>query len=88
VARLVAPDVAFVSQARSDAADAEDKLLGSPELVIEVLARWNTKAEIREKAALYPSTGAQAFWLVTAKRETVSVAAFGLRPKTKPQPDL
>jgi Uma2 family endonuclease len=69
-----AADVAFVSQARWDAADADDNLHGSPELVIEVLSRSNTKAEIREKAALYLSTGAQEFWVVDPKRKTVSVA--------------
>lgn len=69
-----AADVAFVSQARWDAADADDNLHGSPELVIEVLSRSNTKAEIREKAALYLSTGAQEFWVVDRKRKTVSVA--------------
>jgi Uma2 family endonuclease len=66
-----AADVAFVSQARWDAADADDNLHGSPELVIEVLSRSNTKAEIREKAALYLSTGAQEFWMLDPKRKTV-----------------
>ncbi len=71
---LRAADVAFVSQARWDAADAEDNLQGSPELVIEVLSRSNTKAEIREKAALYLATGAEEFWVVDPKSKTVSVA--------------
>jgi Uma2 family endonuclease len=72
---LRAANVAFVSQARWDAADADDNLHGSPELVIEVLSPSNTKAEIREKAALYLSTGAQEFWVVDPKRKTVSVAS-------------
>ncbi len=67
-------DGAYVSQVRWDAAAADDNLHGSPELVIEVLSRSNTKAEMREKAALYLSTGAQEFWLVDAKRKTVKVA--------------
>ncbi len=70
---LRAADVAFVSQLRWDDADADDNLHGSPELVIEVLSRSNSKAEIREKAALYLSTGAQEFWVVDPKRKTVSV---------------
>jgi len=56
---LRAADVAFVSQPRRDAADADDNLHGSPKLVIEVLSSSNMKAEIREKAALYLSTGAR-----------------------------
>jgi len=71
---LRATDVAFVSQSRWDAADADDNLHGSPELVIEVLSPSNTKAEIREKAALYLSTGAHEFWVVDPRRKTVTVA--------------
>jgi Uma2 family endonuclease len=67
-------DVAFVSRSRWEAADADDNLHGSPELVIEVLSRSNTKAEMREKAALYLSTGSQGFWVVDPKSKTVSVA--------------
>lgn len=72
---LRAADAAFVSQARWDAADADDNLHGSPELVIEVLSPSNTKAEIREKAALYLSTGAEEFWVVDPKRKTVKVVS-------------
>ena len=67
-------DVAFVSQPRWDDADADDNLRGSPELVIEVLSRSNTKNEMREKAALYLSTGALEFWVVHPGRKIVTVA--------------
>ena len=66
-------DVAFVSQQRWDATPDDDNLHGSPEIVIEVLSPSNTKAEIREKAALYLSTGARDFWIVDPKRRTVTV---------------
>jgi Uma2 family endonuclease len=77
---LRSADVAFVSQARWDATDDDDNLQGSPELVIEVLSPSNTKAEIREKAALYLATGAREFWVVDAKGRTVSVTAEGYGP--------
>jgi Uma2 family endonuclease len=54
-------DVAYVSQQRWDATADDDNLHGSPELVIEVLSPSNTRAEIREKAVLCLSTGAQEF---------------------------
>jgi Uma2 family endonuclease len=73
-------DVAFVSQSRWDTADPEDNLQGSPEFVIEVLSRSNTKSEMREKAALYLSTGAQKFWVVDPKRKTVLVAQKEANP--------
>jgi Uma2 family endonuclease len=70
-------DVAFVSRQRWDATDDDDNLLGSPELAIEVLSPSNTRAEIREKAVLCFSSGAQEFWVVDPKRETVSVTCQG-----------
>ena len=73
-------DVAFVSQSRWDGADPNDNLHGSPELAIEVLSPSNTKAEIREKAALYLSTGAQEFWVVDPKRKTVTVTGRDAAP--------
>ena len=66
-------DVAFVSKERWDATDDDDNLHGSPELVIEILSPSNTKAEIHEKAVLCLSTGAREFWVLDAKRKTISV---------------
>jgi Uma2 family endonuclease len=70
-------DVAYVSCDRWDATDDDDNLHGSPELVIEVLSPSNTREEMREKAALYLSTGCEEFWVVDAKRRTVSVTRRG-----------
>jgi len=70
-------DVAYVSRQRWDATAADDNLHGSPDLVIEVLSPSNTRAEIREKAVLCLSSGAQEFWVVDPKRETVSVTKQG-----------
>jgi Uma2 family endonuclease len=61
-------DVAYVSQQKWDATDDDDNLRGSPELAIEVLSPSNTRAEIREKAVLCLSSGAQEFWVVDPKR--------------------
>ena len=66
-------DVAFVSQARWDNTPDDDNLKGSPELVIEVPSPSNTRAEMREKAALCLSTGAEEFWVVDTKQNTVRV---------------
>ena len=66
-------DVAFVSHLRWAAADDKDNLQGSPELVIEVLSASNTKAEMREKATLCLTNGAEEFWIVHPKRKTVTV---------------
>ncbi|HEX5430453.1 MAG TPA: hypothetical protein VFW83_00695, partial [Bryobacteraceae bacterium] len=42
-----------VTQKRWDKTPDDDNLRGSPEIVIETLSPSNTKAEMREKAALY-----------------------------------
>ena len=70
---LRAADVAFVSQERWDATDDDDNLHGAPELVIEVLSPSNTMGEIREKAALCLTNGAQEFWIVDPKRKNVTI---------------
>jgi Uma2 family endonuclease len=66
-------DVALVSRERWNATDEDGYLQGSPELVIEVMSPSNTKAEMREKAALCLSTGCVEFWVVDPKRRTVSI---------------
>jgi Uma2 family endonuclease len=70
---LRAADVAFVSRSRWEATDDDDNLHGAPELVIEVLSPSNTTAGLREKAALCLANGAEEFWVVDPKRQTVSV---------------
>lgn len=66
-------DVAMISLNRWDSADIEDNLHGSPELVIEVLSPSNTKAEIREKAALCLSTGGEEFWAADVRSQAITV---------------
>jgi len=70
---LRAADVAFVSHSRWAATDDDDNLHGSPELAIEVLSPSNTKSEMREKASLCLSTGAEEFWIVDPNRKSVTV---------------
>ncbi|HEY1947414.1 MAG TPA: Uma2 family endonuclease [Bryobacteraceae bacterium] len=71
---LRSADVGFVTRERWKAAvDGDDNLRGSPELVIEVLSPSNTKAEMREKAALCLSTGCEEFWLIDPHRKTINV---------------
>jgi Uma2 family endonuclease len=55
------------------AAEDDDNLQGSPEVVVEVLSRSNTQAEMREKAALCLSTGSQEFWIVNPKRREITI---------------
>lgn len=66
-------DVAYVSQKRWDETPGDDNLRGSPELVIEILSPSNTKTQIREKAVLCLSTGAEEFWVIDPADQTIAV---------------
>jgi len=66
-------DVGCVSQERDDATGDDESLMGSPELVVEVLSPSNTTDEINEKMAICLENGCVSFWVVDLKRKRVSV---------------
>jgi len=67
-------DVAFVTKARWD--DVNDGyLFGAPELVIEILSPSNTKAQLREYAALCLANGCEEFCTVDSKTKTINVTS-------------
>jgi len=74
---LRAADVGFVRQERFDAADPEDNITGSPDLIIEVLSPSNSASEMYEREELCLATGCSEFWVVDSERETVRVAKPG-----------
>ena len=57
-------DVGWVSKARDTGVDRDDHLMGSPDIVIEVLSPSNSIREMLQKKALCFGTGCQEFWLV------------------------
>jgi Uma2 family endonuclease len=69
---LRAADVAFISKERWDVANDRD-LEGAPELVVEILSPSNTKAQVREYAALCLANGCEEFWAVNFENKTVTV---------------
>jgi Uma2 family endonuclease len=71
---LRAADVAYLSPERFAATDPDDNIQGAPEIVIEVLSRSNTAAEIYEKEQLCLENGAQEFWVVDPGRRQVKVS--------------
>ena len=66
-------DVGCVSLERDNATADDEYLLGSPELVVEVLSPSNTMDEIHGKMALCMDNGCLSFWIADPKRKTVSV---------------
>jgi Uma2 family endonuclease len=67
-------DVAFVSREREGAIPPDGHLMGSPELVAEVLSPSNTASEIFEKERLCLENGCREFWVVDPRRRIVKVS--------------
>ena len=57
-------DVGWVSKARDTRVKRDDYLLGSPDIVVEVLSPSNSIREMVKKRALCFDSGCQEFWLV------------------------
>jgi Uma2 family endonuclease len=69
-----APDVAFVSRARADAAgDVTRFWAGAPDLAIEVISPGDLYTEVEEKVAEYLEAGTRMVLVVNPRRRTVAV---------------
>jgi Uma2 family endonuclease len=66
-------DVACVSVERDAATGDDEYLMGSPELVVEVLSSSNTMDEILERQDICLANGCVSFWTVDPKRQIVMV---------------
>jgi Uma2 family endonuclease len=67
-------DVVYISPGRFAAAKGLDYFQGAPDMVIEVLSPSNTKAEMRERAALCLANGCLEFWILDEKKRQVTVS--------------
>jgi Uma2 family endonuclease len=66
--------VVYISPERYAAARGSDYFQGAPDMVIEVLSPSNTKAEMRDKAALCLANGCLEFWVLDEKKRQVAVS--------------
>jgi len=66
-------NVAYISPERFAAARSADYFPGAPDMVIEVLSPSNTKAEMRERAALCLANGCLEFWVLDEDKRQVVV---------------
>jgi Uma2 family endonuclease len=66
-------DLAFITQARWDAAPQDGYFPGSPDWVIEVLSKDDAPEAIAEKRQICLANGCQQFWLVDNEKERVEV---------------
>ena len=67
-------DAAFLTKERWESIPRDGYMAGAPELVVEVLSRSNTKAEMIEKEKLCLENGRLEFWTVDIRRKTVTTS--------------
>ena len=68
-------DVAWTTVERYDNIDDDDNLIGSPEIVVEILSPSNTASEMVEKRELCLAAGCQEFWIVDPRRGFIEVTS-------------
>jgi Uma2 family endonuclease len=66
-------DVAVVSETRWKTAFDAGSLIGSPELVVEVLSPSKREKDMAERAGICLGTGTVEFWLVDDRSSTITV---------------
>lgn len=75
---VLAPDVAFVRQARiPDSGRPRKFWAGAPDLAVEVLSPGDTVSEVDDKVARWLAAGALSVWVVNPKRRTVTIHHAG-----------
>lgn len=71
---VLAPDVAFVRQARvEEVGKVRGYFAGPPELAVEVVSPDDSKREVTQKVATWLSFGTEEVWVVAPKSKSVTV---------------
>lgn len=78
----VIPDLVFVRNERWDEIVANDRFVGAPDLVVEILSpgKENRNRDLLAKRRLYARYGVEEYWIVD--RENRSVMIFRLQDRT------
>ena len=70
---LLAPDVAFLSEAKAPVPFPDKFVPTMPDLAVEIASPSNTLPEIRRKAAVYLEHGARLVWILLPAQKGVEV---------------
>jgi Uma2 family endonuclease len=70
---VVQPDLVFLSKDRMDLAADGAKVMGAPDLVVEVLSPRTRRTDAVTKRHLYEKYGVSEYWMVDPELETVEV---------------
>lgn len=66
------PDLLFITKERLNIIG-ENKIEGSPNLVVEILSPSNDSSEMSYKKHIYEITGVQEYWLINVEKQTLKL---------------
>ncbi len=66
---IVQPDILYIGQSRISIV--QDRVLGAPDLVVEVLSSEGSRRDRAEKLDLYASSGVPEYWVVDPKERQI-----------------
>lgn len=66
------PDLLFISKERLNIIG-ENRIEGSPDLVVEILSPSNDNSEMSYKKHIYEITGVQEYWLINVEKQTLTL---------------
>jgi Uma2 family endonuclease len=66
------PDLLFITQERLNIIG-ENKIEGSPDLVVEILSPSNDNSEMSYKKHIYEITGVKEYWLINVEKQTLTL---------------
>jgi Uma2 family endonuclease len=70
---MVEPDLLYVSHPRMLRQMTEERLVGAPDLVVEILSKWSRLIDEGVKLRLYERFGVSEYWVIDPEAETVRV---------------
>ncbi len=71
---VVQPDIIVICD--MDKRNEEDKYMGTPSLVVEILSKSSRRMDLARKLDLYMATGIKEYWVVNCKKREVLVYTF------------
>jgi Uma2 family endonuclease len=71
--RIVQPDLVFIAQERLAALLGEKRIIGAPDLVVEILSPATTHADRHVKLPLYALNGVAEYWIVDPEYHAVEI---------------
>lgn len=66
------PDLLFITKERLNIIG-ENKIEGTPDLVVEILSPSNDSNEMSYKKHIYESTGVKEYWLINVEKQTLTL---------------